>query len=173
MYSNTMKLYKIFITIILIYLLVSCDGGLSPVEEEISGGPGFSGKITFIGEWPADVKLTYVVLFKDPLISALDFNAFNLKYVSLPIPIGASEFTFSSNESLFGQVEPGDFAYLAVAQSTSETLNLNRSFWRVAGVYKSAVGAPEGNITIPADRVLQNLDIVCDFNNPPNQPPGG
>jgi hypothetical protein len=165
------KLLVLFI--LLTPLFQSCDGGLEPIENSAFKETGFKGKVIFVGEWPTDVKLTYIVLFENPLLSALDFNPLNLKYVSLPIPFGSTEFSFSSEEALFGEVEAGEYAYFAVAQSTSETLDLNRSLWRVAGVYKSDNSSAEGNISIPLNETLEGIEIICDFDNPPNQPPGG
>lgn len=165
------KLLLLFVSLTLA-LLLSCDGGIHPKEEDLSSKPRVSGKVTFIGEWPSDVKLTYIILFKDPLMNASDFNALNLKYVSEPIPIGAMEFNFSSDDALFGEIIPGNYSYFVVAQSTSETLQLTRSSWRVAGIYKDGDGLPEGNISVPSNSTLNNVSIVCDFNNPPQQPPG-
>ena len=165
------KLYLLVIFIAL-SLLISCDGGIHPIEEDTSTKPLVSGKVTFIGEWPSDIKLTYIILFKDPLINASVFNAFNLKYVSQLIPVGTNEFNFSSDEALFGEILPGEYSYFVVAQSTSETLQLTRSSWRVAGIYKDENGLPEGNISVPSNSTLNDINIVCDFNNPPQQPPG-
>ncbi|MBN1302248.1 MAG: hypothetical protein JW995_13615 [Melioribacteraceae bacterium] len=155
-----------------ILFINSCDGGLTPTESS-AGVTGFGGKVVFMGDWPSDVKLTYIVLFKNELLSAADFNIINLKYVSELIPSGTSEFYFNTISSVsLGKVEAGEYAYLAVAQSNSETLNLTRSSWRVAGVYKDPGGLKPGGIIVPDGKFLDGINILCDFNNPPIQPPG-
>ena len=169
-----MKIFRSRILIILSTILIlSCDGGLQPDAESVIT-PGLSGKIIFEGAWPQGIQSTYIVLFKDALNSAEDFNAGNLKYVSSLIPKGTSEFDFNTIDDIsFGSINSGRYAYLAVAQSTSPVLSLVRSVWSVAGVYKDQEnGYPEGTIVIPENKFLSDITITCDFNNPPAQPPG-
>jgi hypothetical protein len=168
-----MKKIHSFTYIILGFILLSCDGGLSP-EAETTVKPGFSGKIVFKGKWPGNVESTYIVLFKNALNSAEDFNAVNLKYVSTLIPKGTDEFEFNTLEDIsFGSISSGRYAYLAVAQSSSPILTLLRSAWSVTGVYRDAQNDyPEGTIVIPENKFVENIIITCDFDNPPNQPPG-
>jgi hypothetical protein len=161
------------IILFLSLLLISCDKGLSPdlAEEQV----GFGGTITFSGEWNNEVKETHVILFKDPLLSVTDFNVFNLKYVSDNIPTGTQVYHYSTNDiSLISAIEPGEYSYLAVAQSKRDTLSLNRDDWTVAGIYMSGNNTTQpSRITIPQSEFVDSLNIHCDFNNPPPQPPGG
>jgi len=159
--------------IILFLTLQSCDKGLSPELADIN--PGFGGTITFIGDWDKEVTRTHVVLFKSPLLSKEDFNAFNLKYVSDSITSESNSYNFNTNdESLLSNVSPDDYSYLAVAQSRTETLSLNREDWKIVGLYFNANDSTKpGTLEIPEDSFVNNIDIVCDFNNPPMQPPGG
>ncbi|MBU1095691.1 MAG: hypothetical protein CVV23_13900 [Ignavibacteriae bacterium HGW-Ignavibacteriae-2] len=169
-----MKLLKLIFPIFLLLLIYSCDGGLSPnIEENIK--PGFGGKITFIGSWNKDINLTYIVLFKDPLLTESDFNANNLKFVSDPIPKGTKEFFYNTiDNKSFGKIDPGQYAYLAVVQSPALILNLTRSSWTVAGIYTDVSNnLPQGKIIVTATEFSNDVNIVCDFNNPPPQPPGG
>ena len=168
---------KIIPYLILIFpvLFAGCDKGIAPLspEEEIQKA-GFSGTITFTGQWPADVRRTHLVVFKDPLNSAADFNAFNLSYVSLEIPYGVKEFHYISLDSSYVPIQPGDYAYVAVAQSNTSTLSLDRKDWHVVGVYYAGgdTSSP-GRLIIPRNGLVNNINIICDFNNPPKQPPGG
>lgn len=159
-------------TILLLGLfLLSCDKGLSPDLAQIKAG--FGGTITFTGEWDKEVNHTHIVLFKDPLLSKEDFNVFNLKYVSDSIPSGTNFYDYSTlGNSLIENIEPGDYAYLAVAQSKTELLSLNREDWTIVGVYYNNDSAQPATLTIPEGVFVNSVNIVCDFNNPPPQPPG-
>ena len=158
---------------ILIIIVVSCDQGLSP--DLADPKVGFGGTITFSGEWNSKIKQTLIVLFKDPLNSEADFNVFNLKYVSESIPFGSQTYKYSTNDiSLISNVEPGVYSYLAVAQSEKDTISLSRKDWTVVGIYYTDNDSTQpGQILIPESKYVDSLDIHCDFNNLPPQPPGG
>ena len=168
-----MKL-KFFIFVLFIALFNSCNHGIAPIAApEVN--PGFSGKVTFKGTWPTDVAQTYVVLFKNPLKDSSDFNMFNLNFVSAPIPQGSKEFTFSTEDpkNVLCKVEPGQYAYLAVAQQ-KKAFSFNRKDWFVAGVYyPNGDTSKAGEFILPENTFLKNVDILCDFDHPPVQPPGG
>ncbi len=169
-----MKL-KIFTFILLLIILSSCDHGIAPPAALPTVEPGFSGKVTFVGQWPDSVVQTYVVLFKNPLLDSLDFNIQNLRFVSVPIPKGSREFLFSTKDknNVLSNVEPGHYAYLAVAQQL-KALSFNRKDWFVAAVYyPDGDSTKAGEFTLPENTFLENVNILCDFNHPPVQPPGG
>ena len=89
-----------------------------------------------IGDWNKEVTRTHVVLFKSPLLSKEDFNAFNLKYVSDSIATESSTYNYNTNdESLLSNISPDAYSYLAVAQSKTEALSLNREDWEIVGLY--------------------------------------
>ena len=167
-----MNLSKWLICLPLI-LLASCDKGIAPVSDNID--PGFSGIITFEGDWPVNVTATHLVLFKDPLLSEADFSADNLIYISEAIPYGVQEYNYNTLENaLLGNVVPGTYAYLAVAQTTSIFISLERKAWKVAGVYyNNGDTSSPGQLFIPENTFVTGVNITCDFNNPPEQPPGG
>ncbi len=174
MESANIKSNILFI-IFAVSILIGCDKGITPEPENVTG---FSGKVTFTGTWPDSITRTHIVLFKDPLLSASDFSALNLRYVSLEIPYGISEYNFSSLDTAYipaaGKLPAGEYSYLAVAMSKSTSLSLNRVDWFVAGLY-FAVGdttAP-GKLIIPENTLVKGINILCDFDNPPPQPPGG
>ena len=172
-FKYTMVKKILFILFIIIF--VSCDGGLSPEMAEIN--PGFGGTVTFIGNWDSSVTRTHVVLFKNPLLSKKDFNAFNLKFVSDSIATGTQNYYYSTYDknSLISNIQAGEYAYLAVAQSKTEKLSLNREDWMIAGLYSITDGdsVKPKTLIIPEASFVDNIDILCDFNNPPPQPPGG
>ena len=166
---------KRILLILILIVFVSCDEGLSPQMAEVK--PGFGGKITFIGNWDINVKRTHVVLFQNPLLSKKDFNAFNLKFVSDSIATGTRTYIYSTNDdkSLLSNIKPGSYAYLAVAQSKTETLSLSREDWKIVGLYsiKENDSIVPKTLVIPKSAFVENVDIICDFDNPPPQPPGG
>ena len=166
-----MKFY--FIIILAAIFLVSCDGGLAPTEPGLENKTGFGGTITFVGNWDPEITQTNIVLFKDPLLSEADFNIQNLRYLSTAIPFGTTEYSYNSIDSiLFGNVEAGKYAYLAVVQTKAEQISMDRKDWFVVGVYQSE-GTEPGEIKIEENKFKFDVNIVCDFNNPPPQPPGG
>lgn len=167
---------RYILLIVFSLLLLSCDGGIGP--EEITEPTGFSGTITFIGDWPAGIVRTHIVLFKDPLINESRFSIVNLKYVSLEIPYGSETFEYNTTETAVipseGFLDPGVYSYLAVGQSETPELSLNRADWFVAGLYFAEGSTTQpGSVTVSNGITLENVNITCDFNNPPPQPPGG
>ena len=174
LYKNIKAAILILSVVILLY---SCDHGISPkpASQEVTG---FSGKITFLGTWPDSIKRTHIVVFKDPLLSSGDFNLLNLKFISREIPFGTAVYYYSSEDSSVipgtEAFAPGEYSYVAVVQQASDELVLVRSAWFVAGIYYTQGDRSNpGKLIIPEDSFVRNIDIVCDFNNPPPQPPGG
>jgi hypothetical protein len=170
------KIKYIFFILILI-LLIACDKGIEPKDENEQ--TGFGGTVTFIGEWPADIKRTFIVVFENPLLAPSDFTIDNLKFLSLEIPLGVQTYKFSSLDSSYipqnpGPFLPGTYSYVAVAYQTTENLSLARRDWFVSGVYYANGDTTQpGEITINENVFLDNVNIVCDYDNPPPQPPGG
>ncbi len=157
------------------FLYNGCDKGIAP-EPEIpkEEQAGFSGKITFLGQWPDGVQRTHLVVFENPLLSAADFNVFNLKFVGPEIPYGTTEFNYNSVDSFYVEIGAGEYAYVAVAQSKAEELSLNRVDWYVVGVYYANNDTTQpGKLVIPEKTLVKGIDIICDYENPPPQPPGG
>lgn len=167
---------KIFVVILVLTIsIISCDGGLAPTEPGMENKTGFGGTITFIGEWPTDITQTNIVLFKDPILSEADFNISNLKYLSTSIPFGSSDYGYNTIDSImFGNVVEGKYAYLAVVQTKAEKISFDRKDWFVVGIYQSEeAGSEPGTITVIKNKFKFDINIICDFNNPPLQPPGG
>jgi hypothetical protein len=152
-------------------LNLSCGEGIAP-EPIVQ--TGFSGTVTFIGGWPTGVTRTHIVVFKDPLLTAGDFNAFNLKFVSAEIPFGSSGFNYNSVDTAVVKIGEGEFSYVAVAQQKTPNVSLNRKDWFVVGLYYAGGDTTKpGKLIIPQNTLVRGINIKCDFNNPPPQPPGG
>lgn len=168
-----MKINVVFILIII--AIAGCDGGLAPTSSDIANKTGFGGNVTFIGEWDPEVTQTNIVLFKDSLLSAEDFNIVNLRYLSTAIPLNSNEYSYNTIDSLlFGDVVAGKYSYLAVVQSKAKEISFDRKDWFVVGVYQSEeAGSVSGEIIVEENKFKFDVNIICDFNNPPPQPPGG
>jgi hypothetical protein len=155
-------------------ILYGCGEGISPEPEGKIKLTGFGGIIVFKGNWPDGIKRTHIVAFKNPLNSAGDFNAYNLGFVSDSIPYGIQTVYFSSLKNPILDILPSEYSYVAVAQSRTPTISLNRKDWFVVGVYYSNNDFTKpGKLIIPANTFVTDINIICDFNNPPPQPPGG
>lgn len=164
------------ILLIIPFIFLGCDGGLAP-SQPVSGVTGFSGKITFTGTWPGGIKRTHLIVFKNPILTVNDFSIINLGAISDSITYGSAEINYNSIDNfsvnLFKLV-PGNYYYLIVAQSKTQYLSFSRQDWTVAGVYYTGNNytAP-GVLTIVDNKMTTGINIICDFNNPPPQPPGG
>lgn len=165
-------IYRSFIFITITFALnLSCGEGIAP--EPITQ-TGFSGTITFLGNWPAGITRTHIVVFKDPLLTVADFSALNLKFVSVEIPYGGNSFYFNSADTAIVKIGEGEFSYVAVAQQKTLNVSLNRKDWFVVGVYYAGGDTTKpGKLVIPQNTLVKNINIICDFDNPPPQPPGG
>jgi len=165
-------------SILILTSLLACDEGIAP--KDVNEPTGFSGTVTFVGEWPAEVKRAFVVVFKDPVHTLADITANNLKFISSEIPLGVTTYSYSSLDSTYifpfnhAPFLPGTYAYVAVVQQTTELVSFDPNDWFVIGVYY-ALGNPTkpGTIVITENNFLKNINITCDFNNPPPQPLGG
>lgn len=164
----------LFIAYFSLVIFTSCGGGLEP-SGPVTELPGFSGKVTFVGDWPEGIQRAHLVVFRNPLNTVGDFNPLNLAFVGDSIPIGASSYSYDSQANRLAdifEITPGDYSYTAVAISYSAEILLDRSSWYVIGVYyaNSDTIAP-GKFSVFEKSITKNIDIICDFNNPPPQPP--
>src|SRR4030043_1771002 len=148
-------------------LSFSCDEGIAPGVELPE--PGFSGTVTFIGDWPQNVTRTHIVLFKEPLEDSTDFNILNLGFISEEIPFNSTEYNYNTSiNAVIGGIEAREYAYLAVAQSRKPALSLLRKDWFVVGIYCNETDVTcTGRLLVPVGVFLENINIMVDFNNPP------
>lgn len=168
---------KVIAIILLAYILISCDKGIEPYPEPVDPeNTGIAGTVTFLGNWPSGIARTHIVLFKNQIQTEADFFPPNLSYVSNEIDSGTVSLEYDSrtNNLLDVNIAPGTYRYIVVAQSTKDALSLDRKDWFVVGVfYAPNDNSKPGSIIINEGRVTENVDIICDFDNPPPQPPGG
>jgi hypothetical protein len=171
------KIISYIIAILFIISFNACDKGIEP--KNYDEPTGFSGTVTFVGEWPVEIKRAFIVVFKDPLLTGADFTITNLKFLSMEIPLGVQTYNFSSFDTSYipqnpGPFLPGNYAYVAVAYQTTDQLSLDRKDWYVAGVYDGNLNTNEPAVMIIRENIfITYVNINCDFNNPPPQPPGG
>jgi hypothetical protein len=168
-------MFKTFLLIISCSLLLisGCDKGIEP-ETFQTGVIGFSGKITFSGNWPTDILRTHIVVFKNEIKIVDDFSFQNLAFVVDPIPFNTPEFSYSSTTNNYFNftLAEGVCKYIVVAQSKTATLSLNREDWVVVGVYyNNGDKSKPGIMTLQKGKITNGIDINVDFNNLPPQPP--
>lgn len=160
-----------YILFFFLVIFIGCGKGISPEPEPVKEETGFGGTITFKGTWPDSVKFTRLVAFINPLVSDSDFSANNLGFLSDAIPNYTGSVTYNSSVNPLLGIKPGTYSYVAVVQSKSSLLPI-RSLWTVAGIYyNNGDTTKPGTLVITKDRFINNIDIVCDFNHPPIQPP--
>ncbi len=165
---------KILIVFLLAYIISGCGEGISPEAEIVQTKTGFGGKITFKGNWPPGITRTHVVAFRKLIESAGDFNILNLGFVSDSIPYNTKSINYSSLKEPFIEIGPGNYSYIVVAQSKTPLISLERINWFVVGVYYAENDSVNpGKLVVKEDEFTDNINIICDFDNPPPQPPGG
>jgi hypothetical protein len=164
--------------VILFSFIAGCDKGIEPGEIAQTGQLGFSGKITFVGNWPSGIKRTHLVVFKNVIQSADDFPPPNLSFVIDSILYRSNSFSYNSlnNNNQFSvlKLTPGDYNYVVVVQSKTPDLTLDRRDWFVVGIYYNGNDfSKPGTMKIQDRTITTDINITVDFNNPPPQPPGG
>lgn len=175
------KVILSIITIVLFVFLISCDKGIEPAPEtDLSSQTGFSGKVTFIGNWSTGVARTHIFVFKSPIRTGSDFSFLNLSAVIDPIPNGSTEFKYNSVEQNYIEHEflpdfkitPGEHAYVIVAQSKNPEISFVRADWVIVGVYNiDGDQSKPKPLLIEEGKMTTGVDITVDYNNPPPQPP--
>lgn len=165
------------LVLFLLSTLSGCDKGLNPDPS------GFSGVIYFTNWPPPDsVWELRLVAFKNPptdsSILILEWAKGN---VLVHPPIGSPAFKKTDSTGRFVDSihytvilhglsvdEPARFSYVALAWRYSGT---DFFAWRPAGIYtlqrSSFIPSP---ITIPKHTFLRDVNIYCDFRNPPPKP---
>lgn len=167
-----LKFKKIIFPFLLLIILINegCDKGIEPrPSDEV---PGFGGRITFVGTWPDSIKRTFIVVFDSLLETPDDFSLYNLKFISDSIPSGVNYYDYDSRINPIVPVGSGDYAYVIVVQQKTENISLQPKDWIVSGVYYTLGDTTHpGELIIPDKSFVKNINIWCDFNNPPPQPP--
>lgn len=173
-----MKILPKYIIIVITcsYIFItSCDSDHGIAPKPVLNSFGFGGNIVFYGSWPDSIKRMYLVALKD----TGNFVVTNFRYVSLELPLGVPALPFSSLDSAYvplvpDENPPSNYHYVVVVQQSTDSLSWRRKDWFVTGIYyENNDTTVPGTLTIPENTFVNNINIYCDFNNPPNQPPGG
>lgn len=159
-------LLRVFYFIFCFAVFSGCDQGLAP---EPPPQYGIAGNIYFKNWPPPDSVLDLrLVAFKnypsgDIVSEVLQGKA---RFTSTLGPYGADTISYLL---LLSPLPPGIYEYIAVAQQFGS--NLFRD-WRPVGVYRNNTGdmTRPGSLFVPANQIVQGIDIKVDFRNPP-QPP--
>lgn len=163
-------------------IINGCNKGIEPEPVRVvpPGETGFSGKITFTGNWPAGVTRTHLFVFKSAIQSAADFSFLNLSAVIDPVPYGSTVFNYNSLDMNYIEhaflpdfkIPPGEHQYVIVAQSTNPEISFARADWVIVGVYCTGGDQSKPRTLICTEgSITSGVDITVDFNNPPPQPP--
>src|SRR3989339_1952120 len=133
------KIFFLMVICFSVCFIAGCDKGIEPEPEKSSQAEiiGFSGKVTFTGNWPAGITRTHIVVFKNDILTVDDFSFQNLAFVVDPISFESSEFTYDSGINNFFSLTlaEGTYKYIVVAQSKTPTISFNRDDWFIVGVY--------------------------------------
>ena len=180
MIESRTKIKILSIIIICFFMImVSCDSdhGIAPKQIEDTEF-GFGGNLVFYGAWPDSIKRIILVVFKDPLIDPGDVVITNIGLLSFELPLGVQTYQYSSLDSALipliqYDIPPSVYHYIAVVQQSTDELSLDLKDWFVTGVYYADGDTiTPGILTIPEDTFVEDINIYCDFDNPPPQPPG-
>jgi hypothetical protein len=158
---------KILTSVLFLLLLIGCDQGVAPAPE--LGTPaalyGISGMIDF-QHWPPrdsiiDLRLVAFKTYppQDILTEVLQGRA---RYTGTLTPYGADSIAYTL---YLTPLPPGPLAYIVVAEQFGSNIQAD---WRVVGVYGDSTGP--FSVTVPADSVLENVNLHVDFEHLPPQP---
>ncbi|MBI5215971.1 MAG: hypothetical protein HY960_09465 [Ignavibacteriae bacterium] len=148
----------------LLVIQAGCDHGLSPEPVPLYG---ISGTIYFSHWIPEDSVLQLrVVLFKsEPTNILLDVLQGKAIFTDSLKPYGAASIPYSLTVL---PLPAGRYSYLAVALQYGANIF---SDWSVVGVYTTpADSGHASSFFVPANEMLQSININVDFQNLPPQP---
>ncbi len=176
MINRTSIKYLTTFIVCLFFLITSCESehGIEPKPLE-NQEFGFGGNIVFYGAWPDSIKRMILIVFKDPP----GFVITNIGYLSNELPLKVPNYHYSSLDSATIPLTPvgsptSTYSYVAVAQQSTDLLSLDPKDWFVTGIfYENGDTTKPGALTIQENTFVDNINIYCDFDNPPPQPWGG
>jgi len=144
-------------SLLLVFMGISCDGGLAPPAEEPVGA--IRGVVEYSGAWPAAdslYDLRYVAMRFVPR-DTTDFLQLNRLIFSDPLELYVERDTF-----LISGVRPGVFVYSGVAQQYAS----NIFAWRPVGLYDV-----EGGVFRVHSNDTVQIGLRVDFADLPPFPP--
>jgi hypothetical protein len=155
---------------VFLLLLDGCDHGLEPSRPV---QPGFSGLIRFQGAWPADtleIRLIASQAWRTftsfTEIITLVVNTDSVKIYPPPADPGLP----MGRDSVYYEfpVPASTYRYIAVVQRFGTNPFAD---WRIIGVYDGGSGTQEPvDVVVPTNQIVPDINILVDFNNPPQQP---
>ncbi len=156
---------KFFVVCFALCFSAGCDQGLEP---EPPPQYGIAGTIDFRNWPPSDsIRDLRLVAFKkfptgDIVTEVLQGKA---RFTPSLAPYGAPAIPYSL---ILAPLQPGTFEYIVVAQQFGPNVF---SDWRPVGVYyNSGDTTKPGSLFVPANQVVQGVNINVDFRSPPAPP---
>jgi len=150
-------------------MLSGCDDGLAPktilAPQSIYGIRG----TIYFKNWPPSDSIVDLRLaaLKNPPSS----NIFNdviqgrVRFSGTLTPYGADSISY---ELLLAPLSYGTFSYIGVAQQFGQNI---RQDWRVVGVYYAFGDTTQpGTVNVPADSIVDGINLTVDFQHLPPQP---
>ena len=125
-----------------------CDHGLDPVP---AGPTGIAGRITFEGDWPAEVAEVAVVVYPEQPQTVSDFGS--LAGWDTDVPLGASSYPYSIE--LQGA---GDYGWIVVVWRPPDQL---WNFTSLLECYQSQGSVSA--VSVVRGQTTEDVDIVVDF----------
>jgi hypothetical protein len=189
-----LALYAMFSVALLVFISGGCDKGLTPPPPPPAAPPelrdsitGFGGVISFRNWPPLDsvdqqVQELRLVAFKNPPIDTSGLIIEFLRGNVLVFPrIGTTAYSKRDSsgrlrDTIRYSIEftpgvdslPFTYSYIAIAWRYGTNFFAD---WRPAGLYTTQPGTfIPGAITVREYRYLRNIDVNCDFRNPPPIP---
>ena len=158
------KLPIIFFLIIFIY---ECDHGLEPPTGPASNITGISGLISYSNWPPADSLFELrLVVFKNYPPTNIVAELLNQQAVVYPALADSSLPYFTDTTSFILELTAGTYEYIVVAQQYGPDLYAD---WRVVGQYDKDLDPLPSSVTVKNGKLLENINVNVDFDNPPNQ----
>ena len=168
---------KLVVTLYLFFLVVGCDGGLSPTPPF---RPGFGGTVYFAqGTWPSQgnikglwVYASEVYPIRADTVFALyvagKFQLYPTVDTSLPYYVDSVdyEFRFENPERL-----PINFRYVGVLHwIQGELLPIDTTKYDIVGIYHEVDPNVPKAVIVKEFQFVQGINIYVDFHKLPPQP---
>lgn len=159
--------------ILLLLLLVSCDGGLDPLtaRQQAESKPAISGLITYRGgeaAWPPadsikDIRVVAFTRYPPPDIIAEVLGQKAFFTVTMPVAVDSSSYKIE-----LPSPPPPAIAAIVVAQQYGDDITQD---WRVIGIYSvTGDNTQPSALDLTTQTVWKNINITVDFSDLPPQP---
>ncbi len=155
--------------LVFVVILVACDHGIDPGDIE-PPAQGISGTIHYYN-WPPQNTLfdLRLIVFNDYPPGDIWFQITQSKAFVYP-PIGPDNLPyFEDSTDFIMQLEVGTYEYVVIAQQVGPSYTIED--WRAVGQYDTTLlDTIPTAITIEKDSLLQEINIIVDFDSLPGQP---